>query len=48
MVLGRPAAESMVQPRDGLSQIPIHYADKARDGVRSMIGMGIQAETEHS
>jgi len=35
----RPAAESMAQLGYGVSHIPIHYADKARDGVRSTIGM---------
>jgi len=38
--VGRPADESTAQPGYGLSHNQIHYADKARDGARSAIGMG--------
>jgi len=33
-------AESTAPPGYGLSHIPIHYTDKARDGARSAMGMG--------
>jgi len=46
--LGHPAAASTAQLGYGLSHIPIHYGDKARDERAAREAWGIQAETERS